>query len=161
MLDKQNVQRKLTRGLLLLGLCVGLVFAGCSDEDTENILPNVALSINSLDFGQVDLDAFGLETVTVKNLTNENVIIERVTSTNDAFQIGGYFASNRLIVLETPFTIEANGARTLYIMFQPDAVGEYEGKVVIESRNENSSKKQTDLVELQGVGYLSEEEDED
>lgn len=147
-----KTRKDIKKFTIILLFCLGLLLSGCSDDDTDDILPNVVLSVNELNFEEVDLDAFRIETVTVRNLTNGNVIIERVTSTNDVFQVGGYFASNQLIELETPFTIEANGARTLYIGFYPDAVQAFVGKVVIESVTENSTREETDLVDLQGVG---------
>ncbi|MBD3308071.1 hypothetical protein GF339_16620 [candidate division KSB3 bacterium] len=139
--------------LILLFVSAGLLVGGCSDDDstTDDFLPNVTMSINALDFGEIPLDTFLIETVTIRNLLNENVTIERVTSTNEVFRVGGYFAGGNLFELEVPFTIEPNGARTLYIGFYPDAEGNFVGKVVIESTSETSGDE-TDLVDLQGVG---------
>ncbi len=105
--------------LLVARMSLGLLLTGCSDEDRKDILPNVVLSLTSLDFGEVNVGQFFVATVTVNNVMGGSVIIERVTSTNNAFQIGGYYSNNQLIALETPFSIEANAARTLYIGFFP------------------------------------------
>ena len=156
-MHKQTDYRKLTMVLLVVGIGLGFVVVGCSDEDTDDILPNVVLSIDALDFEQVEVGAFRVETVTVKNLTSGNVIVERVTLNQSGLSDRRLFGSNRLVELETPFTIESNGARTIYVGFYPDEANEYLGKVVIESLTESTSKQETDLVDLQGVGYLNEE----
>ncbi|GAK59701.1 hypothetical protein U27_06686 [Candidatus Vecturithrix granuli] len=143
--------------LLITGLCMGILLAGCSDEDTDSILPNVVLSLTSLNFGEVNVGQFFVATVTVRNLTSGNVIVERVTSTNDVFQVGGYFSNNQLIALEMPFSIETNASRTLYIGFYPQAEQQYEGKVVIESITEDTSRQETDLLDVLGVGVSNQE----
>ncbi len=143
--------------LCVLGMSLGLLLTGCSDEDRKDILPNVVLSLTSLDFGEVNVGQFFVATVTVNNVTGGSVIIERVTSTNNAFQIGGYYSNNQLIALETPFSIEANAARTLYIGFFPQTTQEHKGKIVIESITESSSRQETDLLDVLGVGVSNQE----
>lgn len=138
--------------LFVTGICLGVLLAGCSDDDTDSILPNVVPSVISLNFEQIPVGQSPVATVTVNNLTSDNVIIERVTSTNDVFRVGGYLSNNQLVALETPFGIEANASRTLYIGFYPEQAQEYRGKLVIESVVENTTQRETDLVDLLGVG---------
>jgi len=143
--------------LLVIGVSFSVFLSGCSgDDDIADILPDISLSVSSLDFGQVDVGSFFIETVSIRNLTNENVSVERVTSTNDAFRVGGYYTEGQLVDLEVPFTIEGDGSRTLYIGFYPDEAKEYIGKLVVESRAENS-ELETDLVDLQGLGSSDQE----
>ena len=143
--------------LFVTGICLGALLTGCSDDDTDSLLPNVVPSVSFLDFGEVTVGQFFVATVTISNLTSDNVTIERVTSTNEVFRVGGYFGSNQLIALETPFGIEANASRTLYIGFYPQQAQEYEGKLVIESTTDDSSEQETDLVDLLGVGVSNQE----
>lgn len=157
MMNTRNNRIKTIAVLLVTGICLGVLLAGCSDEDTEDILPNVVPSVTSLDFGEVAVGQSFVATVTINNLTGDNVIVERVTSTNAVFRVGGYFGNNQLVALETPFGIEANASRTLYIGFYPEQAQEYRGKVVIESAAEDASDEETDLVDLLGVGVLSAE----
>lgn len=143
--------------LFVTGICLGVLLAGCSDDDADSILPNVVPSVTSLNFEEVNVGQFFVATVTINNLTGGNVVIERVTSTNDVFRVGGYLSNNQLVALETPFGIEANASRTLYIGFYPQQAQEYEGKLVIESTTEDSSEQETDLVDLLGVGVSNQE----
>ena len=143
--------------LFILGISFGMLLSGCSDDDSGGIgdlFPNVVLSIDSLNFEQVEVRNSAFQTVTVKNLTTDNITVERVTTTNEAFPVGGFLTGGQLIPLELPFTIEPNGARTLYIGFYPTEVQEYLGKVVVESMNAVTSIRETDLVEVKGEGVL-------
>ncbi|PIE35145.1 hypothetical protein CSA56_05350 [candidate division KSB3 bacterium] len=135
----------------LAGVILGAILFGCSGSTTEDFLPNVTLSINALIF-EVPVDSFQIQTVTIKNLSTKNVTIERITSTNDdVFRVGGYFTNNELVELETPFAIEGNGARAIYIGFYPEEESEYQGKIVVESIDINSNSE-TDLLDLTGTG---------
>ena len=96
---------------LFLILVVGFIVSssGCTNEENGfDILPNITLSVTSLDFGQVNVGRFLIRTVTINNPSNEDVIVERVTSTNEGFLVGGYFVNNELIALVVPFVIEGN-----------------------------------------------------
>jgi hypothetical protein len=86
--------------------------------------------------------------------------IERVTSTNEVFQVGGYFIDGVLVPLETPFTIEGTGSRTVWIEFSPTEVTTYQGQLVVESVD-NSFNPETDLVDLTGVGFPGAETEPD
>ena len=135
------------------------LFTGCSGSDTEDFFPDVSVSVVALNF-EATVDQYQLQTVTVKNLNaNENVVIERVTATNESFQVGGYFADDQLVPLDTPITIEGNGARTVYVAFYPTDVTSYNGKLVIESLD-SADNPETDLVELTGLGVAEPEEEE-
>jgi len=136
--------------LLLSLMSFGVLLSGCSDSTTEDFLPNVSLSVTALNFRAI-IGESDLQTVTIKNLSRENVTIERVTSTNEVFQIGGYFLDGQLVPLDTPFTIEGNGARAVWIGFYPMETEEYKGKTVVESIDINSNRE-TDLVDLSGFG---------
>jgi filamentous hemagglutinin family protein len=136
--------------LIVVGFTISL--SGCTNEENSfDILPNITLSVTSLDFGQVNVGRFLIRTVTINNPSNEDVIIERVTSTNESFLVGGYFVNNRLIDLVVPFVIEGNGAIPLYVGFYPEEEKEYTGTLVIESRDADS-EYETDIVNLRGIG---------
>jgi len=136
---------------LIFGVSFGVFLSGCvNDEDTIEILPNVILSVTTLDF-QANVGGFFIRTVTVSNPNNEDIIVERVTSTSEGFRVGGYFVNGELIDLTIPFTIERNGAVPLYVGFYPTEQKEYSGTLVIESRDANSGYE-TDLVDLRGIG---------
>ncbi len=141
--------------LLVIGVSFGMFLPGCSDDDNidtiDDIFPNVSLSASSMDFGTVLVEASSVKAITISNLTNGNVTIERVTSTNAAFLVGGYYTNGELITLELPFTIEGNGARAIYVGFYPDEAQEYIGQLVVES-SIAGSELETDLVDLKGVG---------
>ena len=140
--------------ILVAGLCLGIFLPGCSDDDDiSDYIPNVTLSITEMNFGEVTVDNFSVQTVTIKNLTNDNVTVERVTSTNgEIFRIGGYFSDNELIALETPITIESNGARVIYVGFYPEETTDYSGLIVVESATEGDSKIEEDTVKVKGTG---------
>ncbi len=141
--------------LLAIGVSFGMLLPGCSDDDNigtiDDILPNVSLSAPSLDFGTVTVETSSIKAITINNLTNGNVTIERVTSTNAVFLVGGYNTGGELVELELPFTIERNGARAIFVGFYPDEAQEYIGKLVVES-SIAGSELETDLVDLKGVG---------
>ncbi len=137
--------------LVIVGITFGAMFSGCSGSPTEDFLPNVTLSINVLNF-RANVDSFQIQAVTIKNLSTGDVTIERVTSTNEVFRIGGYFTNNELVDLEMPFTIEGNGARAVYIGFYPNEEVEYKGEIVVESIDSNSNRE-TDLVDMTGIGF--------
>jgi hypothetical protein len=143
--------------LLIVAVSVGSLLSGCSDEETD-ILPNISLSITSLNFGAVTIGEFVIQTATINNLQNGDMVIERVTSTNTGFRVGGYYANGELVALALPFTIEEDAARTLYIGFYPTEAREYTGKLVIESVDDND-RAQTDLVNLTGLGLAEKGDD--
>ena len=146
-------------GVMMLLLSAVALLTSCSSSDTEDFFPDVSVSVSTLNF-EATVDQYQLQTVTVRNLnTSENVVLERVTSTNEAFQIGGYFSNDELVPLETPITIEGNGARTIYIAFYPEEATTYEGKLVVESLD-SSDNPETDLVELRGAGLPEADDDE-
>lgn len=137
--------------LLIASVSLGIFFLGCSDSSND-ILPNLFLSVSSLDFGRVDIEVLNaVQTMTIRNLKSGNVTVERVTSTNPVFAVGGYYTDGQLINLEIPFTIESEGLRILYVGFYPRDLTEYDGKLVIESRDADS-RLQTDLIALEGIG---------
>ena len=129
------------------------MLAGCSDSDDpiSEFLSDISVSVSSLNFtAAVNTSQF--QTVTIKNLASENVTVERVTSTNDAFTVGGYVTDQNLIPLELPVTIEPSGARVIYIGFYPTQADTYLGKLVVES-TDTQGELETDLINLTGVGY--------
>ena len=129
------------------------MLAGCSDSDDpiSEFLSDISVSVSSLNFtAAVNTSQF--QTVTIKNLASENVTVERVTSTNDAFTVGGYVTDQNLIPLELPVTIEPSGARVIYIGFYPTQADTYLGKLVVES-TDTQGEIETDLIDLTGVGY--------
>jgi hypothetical protein len=136
--------------LFILGVSSGMFLTGCS-KDEINIVPNVLLSVTTLDFGQVTVGQFFIQTVTIRNLNNTDVTVERITSTDAAFQVGGYFANGNLINLVVPFTIGANASSMLYVGFYPIEGKTYRATIVIESVDTNS-RFETDLIDLQGIG---------
>lgn len=140
--------------LLFLMLVIGfeIVLSGCvADEDGFDILPNITLSVTSLEFSPITVESWEIRPVTINNPNNEEVIVERVTSTNQGFRVGGYYAGGRLIDLVVPFTIEGNGANILYVGFYPTEEKEYTGTLVIESRDANAEYER-DFVDLRGIG---------
>ncbi|MCP4403103.1 MAG: hypothetical protein GY801_38075 [bacterium] len=159
MMEKRTYTVKTLLSLMMILLSAGVFLSSCSSSDTEDFFPDVSVSVSALNF-QVIVDEHELQTVTVKNLnSSDNVVIERVTSTNEFFLIGGYFADEELVPLDTPITIEGNGARTIYVAFYPTEAIIYDGKLVVESLD-SADNPETDLVELNGVGLAEEEEDE-
>ncbi|GAK54278.1 hypothetical protein U14_05557 [Candidatus Moduliflexus flocculans] len=128
------------------------MLAGCSDSDNpiSALLSDISVSVNALNFTAA-VNASQFQTVTIKNLATENVTVERVTSTNDAFKVGGYVTDQTLIPLELPVTIEPSGARVVYIGFYPTEAKTYVGKLVVEGTDTQGSPE-TDIVELTGVG---------
>jgi hypothetical protein len=151
--------RNAALSVTMILLSAMVLLASCSSSDPDDFFPDVSVSVTALNFRTI-VDKYELQTVTVKNLnSSENVVIERVTSTNEVFQIGGYFTDKELVPLETPITIEGNGARTIYVGFYPEEVTSYEGKLVIESLDA-SDNPETDLVTLNGVS-LSDPADEE
>ncbi|PID56378.1 hypothetical protein CSB45_11890 [candidate division KSB3 bacterium] len=151
--------QSLVRLTVLVSAAVAIL-TGCSSSDTKDLLPDVSVSVTALNF-QVTVDEYQLQTVTVKNLNSrENVVLERITSTNEVFRVGGYFTDGALVPLETPITVEGNGARTIYIAFYPVEVGRHEGKLVVESRDSDDNPE-TDLVTLTGFGQPEAETEDD
>lgn len=136
--------------LWIAGISFTVILSGCSSSTTEDFLPNVTISVPALNF-DATVGSSQLQTVTINNLSNQNMSIERVTSTNEVFQIGGFFSEGALIPLDTPFTIEGNGSRTVWIEFSPTEVTTYQGKLVVESVDSNFNRE-TDLVDLSGIG---------
>lgn len=136
--------------LIVVGFTVSL--SGCTNEENGfDILPNITLSRSELDFGEWKVGTEQIRPVTLNNPNNKDVVVERVTSTNEGFLVGGYFANGRLIELVVPFIIEGNGASTLYVGFYPREEKEYTGTLVIESRDADSGYE-TDIVNLRGIG---------
>jgi hypothetical protein len=131
---------------------VGILLTGCKEE-TITILPNLILSVTTLDFGSVTISTASLiQTVTLNNPNERSVTVERVTTTNGAFQIGGYYSeTGELTPLIVPFTIPNTAASTLYIRFYPTETTDYTGKLVIESVDANA-RTETSLVDLEGIG---------
>ncbi len=143
--------RSLFWGFALLISCVGLL-AGCSDSDSvSDFLSDISLSVNALNF-TATVNGNQFQTVTIKNLASENITVDRVTSTNVAFKVGGYVIDQKLVALELPVTIEPNGARVIYIGFYPTEATTSTGKLVVES-TDTQGDPETDLIELTGVGY--------
>jgi hypothetical protein len=131
---------------------VGILLAGCSDEETK-ILPNIVLSVTTLDFGSVVInEASAMQTVTLSNPNDQAVTVVRVTLTNATFRVGGYYAANGdLTPLVVPFTIPKFAASTLYLKFYPTETTTYTGTIVIESADANA-RAETNLINLQGIG---------
>jgi hypothetical protein len=131
---------------------VGILLAGCTEEETK-ILPNMVLSVTTINFGSVIVnEASAMQTVTLSNPNDQAVTVVRVTSTNAAFRVGGYYAANgELDPLVVPFTIPKLAASTLYLKFYPTETTAYTGKIVIESADTNV-RTETNLVDLQGIG---------
>jgi len=132
--------------------CIGLL-TGCSDSDDpiSEFFSDITVSVSALNF-TATVNASQFQTITIKNLASENVTVERVTSTNEAFKVGGYVTDQNLIPLELPVTIEPAGARVVYIGFYPIEAKTYTGKLVIES-TDTQGEPETDIVELTGIGY--------
>lgn len=149
-MKKLSYKPKLLFLLLIAGISFTAILFGCSSSTTEDFLPNVSLSVPALNF-TATVGLSELQTVTISNLSNQNTSIERVTSTNEVFQVGGYSIDGILVPLETPFTIEGSGSRTVWIEFFPTEVATYQGKLVVESVDINRNRE-TDLVDLSGVG---------
>ena len=145
-------QRNLLWGAGLLIACFGIL-AGCSDSDDpiSSFFSDISVSVNALNFTAA-VNSSQFQTVTIKNLASENVTVDRVTSTNDAFKVGGYVTDQSLVPLELPVTIEPSGARVIYIGFYPTEAKTYVGKLVVEGSDTQGSPE-TDIVELTGVGY--------
>ena len=136
--------------ILVVGFTVSL--SGCTNEENGfDILPNITLSVTSLEFRPTMVESWDIRTITVNNPSNKDVIVERVTSTSGVFRVGGYYAGGQLVDLVVPFTIERNGASILYVGFYPEEVKEYTGTLVIESRDADS-EYETDIVNLRGTG---------
>ena len=135
-------------------ICCASVLAGCSGSDSNDLISDffsdISLSVNTLNF-TANVNAYQVQTFTITNLGTTNMTIDRITSTNAAFRIGGYFTDEKLIELETPIVIEGKGARAVYIGFYPTEAKTYTGKVVVESTNANDAAE-TDLISLSGVG---------
>ena len=138
-------------------MCCVSVLAGCSGSDDNDAIDSIvdffsdiSLSVSALNF-TANVNAYQVQTFTITNLGTANMTIDRITSTNAAFQIGGYFTDEKLIALETPIIIEGKGARAVYIGFYPTEAKTYTGKVVVESTNANDAAE-TDLISLSGVG---------
>lgn len=146
-----RIKRQFWRIALFISVISMLV--GCSDSDDpiSEFLSDISVSVSSLNFtAAVNTSQF--QTVTIKNLASENVTVERVTSTNTAFTVGGYVTDQNLIPLELPVTIEPSGARVIYIGFYPTKAETYVGKLVVES-TDTQGELETDLIDLTGVGY--------
>lgn len=146
-----RMKRQCWRVALFISVISMLV--GCSDSDDpiSEFLSDISVSVSSLNFtAAVNTSQF--QTVTIKNLASENVTVERVTSTNTAFTVGGYVTDQNLIPLELPVTIEPSGARVIYIGFYPTKAETYVGKLVVES-TDTQGELETDLIDLTGVGY--------
>ena len=148
----RDQRKRLHWGFIMLICCAGML-AGCSDSDDpiSEFLSDISVSVSALNFtAAVNTSQF--QTVTIKNLASENVTVERVTSTNDAFTVGGYVTDQNLIPLELPVTIEPSGARVIYVGFYPTQADTYLGKLVVES-TDTQGEIETDLINLTGVGY--------
>lgn len=146
-----RMKRQFWRVALLISVISML--AGCSDSDDpiSEFLSDISVSVSALNFTAA-LNTSQFQTVTIKNLASENVTVERVTSTNDAFTVGGYVTDQNLIPLELPVTIEPSGARVIYVGFYPTQAETYLGKLVVES-TDTQGEIETDLINLTGVGY--------
>lgn len=139
--------------VLVLGVLSGGLILGCSDEDGSDILPDLVLSTNSLEFGEINIDTSSVQTLALRNLSNETITVERVTVTDDIFVVGGYYyyTTGQLVELEVPFTIQETEPRTLYVRFTPTEAKEYTGTLIIESRDADLNIEK-DLVDLSGTG---------
>ena len=139
--------------VLVLSVFSGALFLGCSDEDNEDILPDLILSTNSLEFGEIVVDTSSVLVLTVRNLSNDAITVDRVTITDTAFEIGGYYyyTTGQLVELEVPFTIAETEAKPLYVRFTPIEAKAYTGTLVIESKDADLNIEK-DLVDLSGTG---------
>lgn len=145
--------------IVLLGFSLMVGLTGCSDEDedtVETILPELVASVSELHFGAVHVDEFLIQSVTVRNIGSDDATMVRVTSTDEAFHIGGYHSGGELIPLVLPVVVPAYDVAKIYVGFYPEEDKLYTATLLIESLDSDGNIGK-ELVDLKGLGLPDED----
>jgi hypothetical protein len=109
-------------------------------------LATSTLSINatSVGFGDVELNTAATQSVTLTSIGTAPVTVNSATLTGNGFSLSGAIF---------PVTLSPNQAATLYVQFDPSAVGAATGQLTIAS---NSSNGATAVINLSATGTAPE-----
>ena len=106
---------------------VELLGSGGTEVDSENpdTDPQLEIDITSIDFGEVETWTENLELVTIQNLGEEDVLIRNLTFTDPSY---GYSGD-----LVPPTVMSSGTSKSFYVVFNPQAEGEYPASLSIET----------------------------
>ncbi len=132
--------------------CVAVMIIISDDPDEEQIeillegtgippLPQIYVSDNAYDFGEVTLDDRVEWEFTIRNDGEALLSIESVVTEGDGFDDN----------IDDGFELEAGGEQIVTVGFQPDEEGEYSGMVTITSDDGDNPEIE---IELTGVGTV-------
>lgn len=105
----------------------------------SNGKPTINVSPESLNFGRVEVGKRDVQTLTISNKGNSDLIV-------NAFDVPDQFKAGVSIL---PFTIEAGGERSIKVGFQPTVAGTHIGNIEIQSNASGTPLK----VRCEGVAY--------
>ncbi len=101
--------------------------------------PHIDLSLDTLHFNEVVIDSFNALTLSIMSVGRSNLTVSNITVNEDQFSTD----------FDTLFVIEPDSSHDVLVTFTPDAIGEFEGTLVIVSDDPNND---TLTVTLLGIG---------
>lgn len=121
---------------------VSLSGKGISASSGDTTFPVIAISAESLNFGNVTIGETGNQKITISNTGNKTLTIKKIS-----FPTGysGDWSSA---------TIAAGASKTLNLTFSPASAQAYNGSLTIESDASNAASK---VVSIEGVGVAKPE----
>ncbi|MDP8240375.1 MAG: choice-of-anchor D domain-containing protein, partial [Candidatus Hatepunaea meridiana] len=118
------------------------IYSGFAEEQDET--PSIAVSPESLNFGEVAVNNSEDLTLTISNEGNADLTISDISIDSE------YFSTN----FDGEFTIEPDGEHQLTVTFAPDEFGVHEGTLTIASNDPDNEEMTIDLT---GFGLLEQE----
>ncbi len=116
----------------------GLQPAGDSGSAAQ---PMLSTDVQSIDFGDADLEKFATQSLTLQNVSGENVLVKQISFTGNAFD----WESD----LALPYLLKAGDSKQITLNFLPTQEKVYQGEAIIES----DDPAQPELtISLQGKG---------
>jgi hypothetical protein len=100
----------------------GLQPAGDSGGESNPIL---STDVKKIDFGEGDLDKYTIETLTLQNVSGQDVMVKQISFTGDAFD----WAKD----LALPYLLKAGDSKIVTLNFLPTQEKIYLGEAIVES----------------------------
>jgi len=100
--------------------------------------PQITASINSVDFGRIEVGATDFHTIIIRNLGTENLTVNDITVSGESFSLGN--------MPTLPAAIPPNRSETIKVVFSPATAGSFTGSLTLRSNDANDPELEISLL---------------
>jgi len=140
----------------MIGIISGTITIKSNDSDESTLtvsvsgtgtttpVPEITVSVTSINFGTVNVGESDTMRFTLHNEGTANLIVNSITSNNDAFAVN-----------PTSLTITPSGIDTVTVIYMPSDEGDYSAEITVTSNDEDEG---IIIISLSGTGNFLEPE---